>query len=198
MKADRSRFLFDFIAPFYNAAFRRHRQSYSRIFLETKQCDFNHFFSILDVGCANGAMASVFCEKGLRAFAVDQSLRMLEFAQKQPESQGVTFLQADARNHLPFPDDSFDIVISSFVAHGMAIIQRQQLYREMKRDGRHLAIVHDYNGNHGFFSTLAEIAEGGDYFNFVRVAEDEIRGFFGNLDVVDTDEQSCCYVCSIL
>jgi len=46
-------------------------------------------------------------------------------------------------------------------------------------------------------TNIAEFAEGGDYFHFIRVVKDELRDYFGNLEIVPTEKRSCCYICNI-
>jgi len=69
----------------------------------------------LDVGCGAGFLTLLLLELGCSVTAIDFSAEMLGQAQKncleKGFSKGVLFQQADAGN-LPFPDGSFDFVIS--------------------------------------------------------------------------------------
>ncbi len=197
MPKTNSRKLFDRISPFYNRFYERQRQNYSRLFKQMHQCNLSHFSTILDVGCGTGAMASVFTEMGLKTYAVDQSIGMLRAAKKRRENSNVNLCRGSIMGGLPFSERSFDVVIAAFVAHGMVAEQRIMLYAEMRRVSKHLVIVHDYNGVRSLGTSIAEFAEGGDYFNFIRVVKDELMDFYGNLEVVETEKQSCCYVCNI-
>lgn len=197
MPNDKSRKLFDRISPFYGRLFERQRKNYARIFKDTNQCNLSHFSTILDVGCGSGAMASVFTEMGLKTFAMDQSLGMLSVATSRQENKHVRFCQGSIGDGLPFPENSFDIVMAAFVAHGMKLDQRLMIYKEMKRVSKHLVILHDYNGVRSVVTSIAEIAEGGDYFNFIRDVRTELMGYFGNLEIVETEKRSCCYICNV-
>lgn len=194
---EKSRRLFDWLSPLYNQAFKRQRKRYAQIYGQMDHCNLSHFSSILDIGCGTGAMASVFADMGLKTYALDHSLGMVRVTKKRLANTPVNLLQGGATGSLPFPADSFDIVIAAFVAHGLKADPRQRLYEEMKRVGRHLVILHDYSQARSLLTNLTEYAEGGDYFDFIKVVNDELRDHFGNLEVVNLARGSCCYICTI-
>lgn len=74
--------------------------------------------SVLDIGCGTGRStreAARLAAPG-RVLGVDLSSRMLEYARRRSEEQGLTnvrFEQADAQVH-PFEEAAFDVAISSF------------------------------------------------------------------------------------
>lgn len=64
---------------------------------------------VLDVGCGTGETSTYVAEQVNRVDGIDHSAPQLTRAnEKQPETR---FLCADAE-HLPFPDDTFDAVVS--------------------------------------------------------------------------------------
>lgn len=197
MPNNKSRKLFDRISRHYGRFYNRQRKNYSRIFKEMDECNLSYFSSILDIGCGSGAMASVFAEIGLKTYAVDQSTGMLRVAKSRRENGDVDCFQVSGEDGLPFSDNSIDIVIAAHVAHGMKADLRMKLYGEMKRVAKHLVILHDYKQARSLPTTVVEFAEGGDYFNFIKVVKEELRDYFGNLEVVNTEKRSCCYVCHI-
>jgi len=70
---------------------------------------------ILDVGCAKGFLVKDFmlaCP-GLEAFGLDIS----EYALKNCEPEVIGRLHQGTADHLPFPDNSFDVVISLNTIH---------------------------------------------------------------------------------
>jgi ubiquinone/menaquinone biosynthesis C-methylase UbiE len=69
--------------------------------------------NILDAGCGNGYLLSQLIKKGAKVSGVDFSQKMISIA-KSKCKQG-KFLLADLSKHLPFPNQSFDIVIAHFV-----------------------------------------------------------------------------------
>jgi len=74
---------------------------------------------VLDVGCGDGVTsveAAGLVESGGAVVGVDISGPMLDLARRRADDAGVTnvaFLEADAQTH-PFPDGTFDVVISRF------------------------------------------------------------------------------------
>ena len=44
-------------------------------------------------------------------------------------------------------------------------------------------------------TSIVEYAEGGDYFNFIRKVQDELRAVFTSLKVVRVGKQAAWYVC---
>lgn len=133
---------------------------------------------------------------------LDPAEAMLTIAKKKvgktesPE-QYVRFIHGDALNGLPFQDKSFDLVIISYVAHGLMPRQRLILYKEMIRVARHTAVFIDYNEQRSLAIDIAEWLEGGDYFNFVGSIKNELMQQFGNLEVINTVKRSAMYVCKI-
>lgn len=75
--------------------------------------------SILDVGCGTGEAARYLTNHSFqgRLVGVDPSPEMIRLAQaKMKEVKNVEFLQAEAES-LPFENDSFDVVVSTFSMH---------------------------------------------------------------------------------
>lgn len=74
--------------------------------------------TVLDAGCGEGVLSWYLAERGAKVTAIDISKPNVENAQKFLEKKGVqdrvTVMQGDAE-HLPFPDASFDWVVSSHV-----------------------------------------------------------------------------------
>lgn len=70
---------------------------------------------VLDAGCGDGTLAIMLAEKGAIVTACDISpLNVATAKACMQKKTHITFLTADAE-HLPFPDDSFDCVVSSHV-----------------------------------------------------------------------------------
>ena len=67
----------------------------------------------LEVGCSWGRWCIAAARGGFSVVGIDPSLKAIAAAQRVARRLGVeaTYLVADAR-HLPFPDDSFDVVFS--------------------------------------------------------------------------------------
>jgi ubiquinone/menaquinone biosynthesis C-methylase UbiE len=89
----------------------------------------------LDVACGTG-----FLTRHLRGEVVglDQSRRMLDVAREQAPS--ARFLQGDALS-LPFTDDEFDRVFTSYFYCHLEDEQRERFLAEARRVGRELVVV---------------------------------------------------------
>ena len=151
---------------------------------------------MLDIGCGTGAFISCFAERGYRTVGVDFSASMLKAARKSTRGKVLEFLQGDATQGLDLPDKSFDLVLSSYVLHGLSSALRQRIYEEAGRLSSGQVIFYDYNQKRRWFTDFVEWAEGGDYFGFVRQGEMEMRAFFNEVKRVDVGPQTALYICS--
>lgn len=72
---------------------------------------------VLDVACGSGNTTLAVARRGAQAIGVDFVPALLERARIRAEAEGleIEFLEGDAEN-LPFDDDQFDVVTSSFGA----------------------------------------------------------------------------------
>ena len=93
----------------------------------------------LDVGCGTGFLAIELAKRGHRATGIDFAPAMVNLARGKAAASGLTmrFEEADAER-LPFPSDSFDVVISRHVLwtlpHPEAAID--EWHRVLRRGGR--------------------------------------------------------------
>jgi ubiquinone/menaquinone biosynthesis C-methylase UbiE len=149
--------------------------------------------TVCDVGCGTGALCAVLHLRGLQVTGVDPAHRMLDVArEKVPD---VSFIMGDAVTGLPFDDNSFDLVFTSYVAHGMPQHQRMQLYQELMRIAAQAVIVHDYNEKRAILTTIIEFLERGDYFGFIKKREQEMLQIFPSVKIIPVGRQACWYLC---
>ena len=204
MGKDEGSRLFDTIAPIYGLFFHWQRRRFLRIMEDMqKELDLSGYNTALDVGCGTGALCSVLSDKGLKVTGVDPAARMLSAAGGRPENKGVTFIRASALERLPFEDKSFDIVIASYVAHGLQKEGRKKLYAQMGRLARNKVVIHDYNQNRSPLISLIEWLEHGDYFGFIKAARDEMENCFSDMrqcfafvQVADVGPNAAWYICT--
>ncbi|MFA6504537.1 MAG: class I SAM-dependent methyltransferase [Treponemataceae bacterium] len=183
--------LFNFIAQAYRKFYGMQRRMFQPIVAaNAKKIGADQGDSFLDVGCGTGALVSVLSEAGFKAEGVDAAPKMVAAARKA----GWKCELGDIRNGLPYPDGSFDFVISSYVAHGINSAFRETLFREARRIARKAVIIHDYRGRQSWTTELIERLEGGDYFAFVNFAEKEMANFFGSLEIIDVAPANAWYV----
>ncbi len=90
--------------------------------------------SILDVGCAKGFLLHDFRElfPGITVAGIDVSQYGLDHAMEDVKP----FLQRANATDLPFPDKSFDVVISINVVHNLPDALCRRALREMERVSR--------------------------------------------------------------
>ena len=189
--------LFNRIAPVYNRFFRGQVQNYGTI-LDKHEALLNipPRGRVLDIGCGTGAFAYCLAERGYQTVGVDFSSSMLRAAKKSTWGKSIEFVQGDVTKGLDFPDGSFDLVLSSYVLHGLSSELRQSIYSEAHRLSRGRVVFYDYNQKRQFFTDLIEWAEGGDYFGFVRHGEKEMRAYFDDVNRIDVGPQTALYLCS--
>ncbi|NTW05866.1 MAG: class I SAM-dependent methyltransferase [Peptococcaceae bacterium] len=196
--------LFNNIAPIYGLFYSIQKTHFLKVIGKaSKELDLTLYDNILDVGCGTGALCSVLNEKGLSVTGIDPAEKMLNIAKKQQENKKIKFLQGNVLEQLPFGDKSFDVSIASYVAHGMQKDERKKLYAEMSRLTRNKVIVYDYNQNRALMVSIIEWLERGDYFRFIKDAENEMKNCvyemkecFSEVKVIDVDTRASWYICT--
>lgn len=185
--------LFDLIAPAYALFYRHQKKGYqASVSLLMKHLDLRSK-PVLDVGCGTGALTSVISQK-TTVIGIDGSPNMIKEAQKlNPTLQ---FEIVDISHGLPYPDEAFEVVISSFVLHGLSELQRLSLLKEMKRVSRYKVVILDYHlGRHPMIS-LIEWIEHGDYFHFMDHFKEEIPLVFDSVDILRINNTAAFYLLS--
>jgi SAM-dependent methyltransferase len=108
----------------------------------------------LDVGCGTGALAARLAGAGYETVGVDPSEGMLEVLRQR--SPRVRAVRASAES-LPFPDGSFDVVLTVAVLHHIADPDRvrrtlAEMVRVAKPSGR--VLVWDHNPRNPYWGNL--------------------------------------------
>ena len=86
---------------------------------------------VLDIGCGTGADLQPYARAGARVFGVDRSPSMLRVARRRLGSDADLRLCDAVR--LPFPDDTFDLVMASLTLHEIAPADRGSVIGQMRR-----------------------------------------------------------------
>lgn len=189
--------LFDKIASVYGLFFNFQVGYFNKIHDRAKkEIDLFQYKTVLDVGCGTGALCKTLHDKGLKVVGVDPSKNMLKQAEEKLRNTSIKLVHIVPDEGLPFADNSFDIVITSYVAHGLKKEDRIKLYKEMKRLSKEVVIIHDYNQNRALLTTIVEWLENGDYFNFIKVAKEEVKEIFDEVKIIDVDTRAAWYICS--
>lgn len=195
-KKQSGNFLFNFIAPVYGLFYNSQKKSYKSIIDNLRnEFDISKFNNIIDVGCGTGALCSVLKKEGLAVTGIEPALRMLKIGSSKPENKDVNFVGCATCSDLPFKDKSFDLSIASYVAHGLHIEERNQLFLEMSRLTKNYVIIHDYNSKRAFTTSIIEWLERGDYFNFIKTVKSELNEHFKSVKIINVKKQAAWYIC---
>ncbi len=187
--------MFDLIAPIYGWFFQYQVKNYRRI-VSKNQVFFLDAKKVLDLGCGTGALCSVLAEQGLSVTGLDGSPKMIRLAKRLNQGNTAAFKVGNALS-LDTTELSYDIVVASYVLHGLPQEQRMQLYRKMKSLATRRVIIMDYNQKRGLLTSLIEWIERGDYFDFIRSAETEMRQIFPSVEVIQTGKRAAWYICNL-
>ena len=129
---------------------------------------------VLDVGCGTGSDLELYHQAGCNVYGIDLSPAMLKVARRKfGESADLKLCDAA---QLPFQNESFDLVLSTFTLHEMHHEHRsavvQEMIRVVKRNGR-LLLTDFFKGPYSFpigwisrtIILLGEIVAGREHFN---------------------------------
>ncbi|MFW5787456.1 MAG: class I SAM-dependent methyltransferase [Halanaerobiales bacterium] len=185
--------LFDLIAPFYNLFFKLQIKNYCQtINKNLNEHPLPDGGKVLDLGAGTGAFGYCWQEAGFDVIALEGSERMSNKCSKH----GLKCINTDLTGGLPFAENSFDLVVAAYLAHGLQESERKILYREAKRVASSFVIFHDYGQNKYTLIKLIEFLEGGDYFNFINKIPGEMEKIFPEVEVLDTGPWHNWYVCA--
>jgi len=195
--------LFNVIAPVYGLFYNFQKHKYSQIINRVEnEIDFSPINKILDIGCGTGALCSVFRDLGMEVTGIDPAQKMLDIAVKKTGDSEIKFYKNNVLEGLPFDDKSFDLAISSYVLHGLGPDERKRVYFEMSRVANKFVIIHDYNKKRSLLTSIIEWMERGDYFNFIKSAELEMKECtidfekcFSDVKVLNVDVRANWYIC---
>jgi ubiquinone/menaquinone biosynthesis C-methylase UbiE len=187
--------LFSVIAPFYNMAFRSQLENYRRLLKENYWRLDDKIERAIDIGCGTGAFARALSELGIKVTAVDASSNMVRIARRNLAGTGVRVMRADFFEDLPFEDNSFDLLVASYVLHGHKIDGRVRFYEETKRICKKEMILHEFFPNKNLLVSFVEFLERSDYRNFVSTAYEELKSFYPVVDRVRLSATSGWYIC---
>jgi len=88
--------------------------------------------SVLEVFCATGLFSRIIAATGTHVTAVDISPLMVKRAKREGKGLPIDFLVGDAAD-LPFPDNSFDLVVAGRGLHAMPRQVRDAVVADIRR-----------------------------------------------------------------
>ena len=128
----------DALIPVYNRLFevlagRKHEMFRQHVLelaaLEGGEC-------LLDAGCGTGMMALRIAAQypSCTVHGIDLSPKMIAVARRDAEKQGLAVdFRVGSITDLPYPDASFDVVITNIMYHHLDLAEKQQAVNEVAR-----------------------------------------------------------------
>jgi ubiquinone/menaquinone biosynthesis C-methylase UbiE len=122
---------------------------------------------MLDAGCGTGTLtiaAKARAGASGDVHGIDAAPRMIEVARRKTVQKGIDVdFQVGLIEDIPFPDDEFDLVLSSLMLHHLPVDLKQkgfvEIHRVLKPSGRFLAVDLELAAHH-LFTGLATFFSG--------------------------------------
>lgn len=105
---------------------------------------------VLDLGCGTGKFMQKFYKETTKYYGLDLSNEQLNIAKEKVKDSNVEFICCSAEN-IPLPDNSVDVIISTWVLGTILEIDRrskvlEEMKRVLKKDGNIYLVENDIGG----------------------------------------------------
>jgi len=183
--------LFNNIALYYQLFFKYQVWFYGRIVDKNLNIfDNSDIDAVLDIGCGTGAFGYVFQNKGYKVTGIDVAPEMV----KKGLNNNLDCKKGDIKEGLNCADDSYDMVVSAMVAHGLDEQTRYKLFSETKRIAKKVVLIQDYKFQRKFYVDLIEKLEGGGYFNYIQRGKEQFLSIFDQLTTISVSKNLNWYI----
>jgi SAM-dependent methyltransferase len=146
--------------------------------------------SLLDVGCGTGWFTRRFAQEGLQVTGLDPNPEWLAYAREHSDP-AIRWVEGDARQ-LPFPDSSFDHVLS--VAALCFVEDERQAVAETVRVARHRFAIGWLNRASLLYQEKGRQGGRGAYRGARWHTTTELRAFFSGLPVRNLKLRSAVFL----
>lgn len=154
--------------------------------------------SVLDIGAGTGAWSALLKERGAGEVVGVDFARFMVYVARKRYGKIIHFDLCDAEKLTKYADNSFDIVTSSYVLHGMKQEQRKLVLMQMQRVARKHIIIHDYSSSlTNAFMLFLEILEGSDYFHFYKKFTHEFQEMFAQSKIIKITRSNALYLAQL-
>ncbi len=127
---------FHWLTPFYDSLFKwsmREETTKSRLI---ERAHIQPGQRVLDLGCGTGTLAVMIKQfvPEAQVIGLDGDEQVLTIARKKAEQANVNIqLDHGLAYELPYPDHSFDVILSSFVIHHLTSEDKLRAFKEVRR-----------------------------------------------------------------
>ena len=155
---------------------------------------------LLDLGCGSGVYSVPFAAAGATVAGMDLSETMIELARKRASAltpgSSIEFRTGDISERLPFPDETFDRVLTSTALHYLNDLSSlmKEVSRVLKRGGRLVAsVLHPINTSR--FPIASQSADrGGAVPGWETRSDWQVNYFGGRIREIETPWLDCSNV----
>lgn len=142
---------------------------------------------VLDLGCGTGKFMQKFYKDTIKYYGLDLSEKQLEIAKNKVKGENVDFICCSAEN-IPLPDNSIDVIISTWVLGTILEIDRrnkaiEEMKRVLKKDGVIFLVENDIGGEFEIIrNRYPNIKRTQDYNNWIEskafICADKFETYF--------------------
>lgn len=114
---------------------------------------------ILDAGCGQGRFSHLLHSQGAHVMGIDGSEALIRIAKKRYEKEGIQFSTHNLKENLPFPPNSFGLVVANMVLMDIDPLTTtiREFSRTLKPHGiLTCAILHPFFANGNLHKTLLD------------------------------------------